>query len=400
MELKTKYQYTYFIYPYEIEEKQYEKYILKLLSNSKCRLKIYEEEKNIDIYSYFLEDTKKFFFPSFYYDKQKIKKIQKQSPKEKAKMLSKESCITIEYNIGQNVQGKMGEQNGIFFKIDKIEIICFSTGICFLCIKTHLEDSENFGDILNFNYKFRDINLGSFNLKEYDNIKIQTDIFNDMTEIKELISEIIGNRREMGRFYTYSYACIDSENWNNEIENIETDFLKYSYVLPNSYDARFNDQNRLRVISERKYVKMGITKQSSCLLASNIDTINYTKLPFSYENKYLYTKIIALYQKEYLKKTIKELKSGKLANKLNEFSKFVWQEEVTTDSTGELLYKNWLEELEIEKIYTDTRNNFDVLYRKLNIEKNKKANKILVCILGISLILNIVNLLTIILLCK
>ena len=398
MELKTKYQYTYFIYPYEIEEKQYEKYLLKLLSDSKCSLKIYEEEKDIDIYSYFLEDTRKYFFPSFYYDKQKIKKIERKTAKEKAKILSKETCVTIEYNIGQNAQGKMGEQDGIFFKIEKIEIICFNTGICFLCIKTHVEESENFEDILNFNYKFRDINLGSFSLKEYDNIKIQTDIFTDMKEIKDLTSEITGNKKEIGRFYTYAYACIDSKDWNNEIEKIENDFLKYSYVLPNTYDARFNEENRLRVVSERKYVKMGITKLSSCLLASNIDTINYTRLPFSYENKYLYTNIIVLYQKEYLKKSIKELKNGKMASKFSEYIKWVWKEEVTNNSTGELLYKNWLEEYEIEKTYADTRNNFDILYRQLNIKRNKKANKILAAILGISLILNIVNLLTIILL--
>ena len=398
MELKTKYQYTYFIYPYEIEEKQYEKYLLRLLSDSKCSLKIYEEEKDIDIYSYFLEDTRKYFFPSFYYDKQKIKKIERKTAKEKAKTLSKETCVTIEYNIGQNAQGKMGEQDGIFFKIEKIEIICFNTGICFLCIKTHVEESENFEDILNFNYKFRDINLGSFSLKEYDNIKIQTDIFTDMKEIKDLTSEITGNKKEIGRFYTYAYACIDSKDWNNEIEKIENDFLKYSYVLPNTYDARFNEENRLRVVSERKYVKMGITKLSSCLLASNIDTINYTRLPFSYENKYLYTNIIVLYQKEYLKKSIKELKNGKMASKFSEYIKWVWKEEVTNNSTGELLYKNWLEEYEIEKTYADTRNNFDILYRQLNIKKNKKVNKILACILGISLILNIVNLLTIILL--
>ena len=33
MELKTKYQYTYFIYPYIIRENKYDKYILKLLNN-------------------------------------------------------------------------------------------------------------------------------------------------------------------------------------------------------------------------------------------------------------------------------------------------------------------------------------------------------------------------------
>ena len=37
MERKTKYQYTYFIYPYVINENKYEKYLYKLLNNKKCK---------------------------------------------------------------------------------------------------------------------------------------------------------------------------------------------------------------------------------------------------------------------------------------------------------------------------------------------------------------------------
>ena len=45
MELKNKYQYTYFIYPYVVDENKYEEYILKLLKNKKCELKIFQKEK-------------------------------------------------------------------------------------------------------------------------------------------------------------------------------------------------------------------------------------------------------------------------------------------------------------------------------------------------------------------
>ena len=38
MELMTKYQYTYFIYPYVIEEKKYRRYLQNLLSNKKCKI--------------------------------------------------------------------------------------------------------------------------------------------------------------------------------------------------------------------------------------------------------------------------------------------------------------------------------------------------------------------------
>lgn len=39
MEQKIKYQYTYFIYPYIIEPNKYNKYMLKLIRNPKCKLK-------------------------------------------------------------------------------------------------------------------------------------------------------------------------------------------------------------------------------------------------------------------------------------------------------------------------------------------------------------------------
>ena len=41
MELKTKYQYTYFIYPYLIEENNYKNYLYKLLKNKNCKLKVF-----------------------------------------------------------------------------------------------------------------------------------------------------------------------------------------------------------------------------------------------------------------------------------------------------------------------------------------------------------------------
>ena len=44
MELKTKYQYTYFVHPYIIDETKYEKYILKLLKDKKCSFKVFEKE--------------------------------------------------------------------------------------------------------------------------------------------------------------------------------------------------------------------------------------------------------------------------------------------------------------------------------------------------------------------
>ena len=49
MELKTRYQYTYFIYPYIIEKNRYSKYLHNLLHNNKCKLRIFEKQKDLDI---------------------------------------------------------------------------------------------------------------------------------------------------------------------------------------------------------------------------------------------------------------------------------------------------------------------------------------------------------------
>ena len=38
-------------------------------------------------------------------------------------------------------------------------------------MKIQIEDINEFSQILNFNYKFREINLGNNNLKNYENIK-------------------------------------------------------------------------------------------------------------------------------------------------------------------------------------------------------------------------------------
>ena len=47
MELKTKYQYTYFIYPFVVKENKYQKYILKILRNERFTVKEFEKQKDI-----------------------------------------------------------------------------------------------------------------------------------------------------------------------------------------------------------------------------------------------------------------------------------------------------------------------------------------------------------------
>ena len=50
MELKTSYQYTYFIHPFVIKDGQYQKYLLRILRDKQCNLKIFQKEKDFKLY--------------------------------------------------------------------------------------------------------------------------------------------------------------------------------------------------------------------------------------------------------------------------------------------------------------------------------------------------------------
>ena len=158
MELKTNYQYTYFIHPFIIKEGKYQKYILKMLKDNNCRLKIFQKEKDLRTYKYFLPKTRDFLFSSFSFGNTKLKKLEDLPIDTRAAILSKYPCNIFEYILPKDIQGKVDDRQGIFFTIRKIEVICFNTGICFLVFKTTIEDYKNFSNVLNFNYKFRDIN--------------------------------------------------------------------------------------------------------------------------------------------------------------------------------------------------------------------------------------------------
>lgn len=415
MELKVKYQYTYFIKPFLINENKYEKYLLSLLNNKNCKLKIFEKERDHNLYSYFIKNIREYFFPTFSFNRDKINNLERLDNKTKAIVLSKLHCNIFEYNFDTKIQGKVSNNEGIFFNINKMEIICFDTGVCFLAIKTDVDNSENFSDLLNFNYRFKDINSDFTKLRDFTNIKIQTDKFSNMTELSNFINSVIGvNNNSIGlkdvdlynkRFFVYTYSCIDQDNWNTEedFENIQSDFLRYSNVLSSNDTLDFNidefDRN-IGIIEQFKYSRFGFTKQSAILMTSSIDINNYTKLLFDYENEYFYTLIISLYQRIYLKKLENEFRSRKDINsirrKFTKFTKELWLEEITNSVTGTVFYNKWKEVFELQEIYDEIKNKYDVIYKELNIEKSHNTNKIILVALIISLLLNLINLITLI----
>lgn len=401
MELKIKYQYTYFIKPYSIDTSKYEQYLLNLLNSKNCSLKIFEKERDLNIYSYFIEDARNYFFPTFDFNK---KDFEDKSNKEKAKILSKFHCNIFEYRLDNNPQGKVqeAEDESIFFNIDKIEIICFDSGICFLSLKTNIENSEKFSDLLNFNYKFKDLNTDYAKLKEYNDIKIQTNTFENMTDITEFINSITQvNTKTIDdtdiynkRFFVYTYCSIDQEYWNSEesFKSIENEFIKYTNVLSNNSTLNFNApdfKDNYQEYQEFKYTKFGFTKQSASLFTSNIDLNNYNKILFDFENEYLYTLIISLYQRMCLKKIEKDLKKNiKLFYK---FTNELWFNEITNSLTGTKYYNKWKEIFELKNIYKKIKEKYEIGYKQLGIENTSKANKVISIALIVSLILNVIN---------
>lgn len=405
MERKTKYQYSYFIHPFVIDEKRYDKYLLKLLNDKHCKLKIWEKEKDLNMYTYFVPNIREYLFWSFSLTNQKRRKLEELDINMKSVLLSKYPCTMFEYTLGEDVQGKVGERNGIFFDIQKIEIICFKTGICFILLKTIIDGENNLSDVLNFNYKFRDINSEFISLKNYENIRLQTSSLKDIKELSTVIRNITGPNKdakemdlEEERFLTYSYVCLEQEEWNQEkdFSNLQEEFIKFSDILPSNYQVKYTEEKYKEIMLElSKYTNIGFSKQGTTLLTSSTYSENYTKLPYTYEREYLYTYILTLYKKIYLKKMNLEFKRTKkfeeTRNKLLEFTRTIWIQEITNDTEGCKLYKKWKELLELDYLYAEIKNKYDIEYKDLNIEKTRKINYLIITVLIATLTFNIVN---------
>ena len=384
MELKTKYQYTYFIYPFAVKENKYQKYLLNLLKNDKFNIKIFERQRNIKMYQYFLPKISEFLFSGFSFSEEKKKNLESLPIETASALISKNNCNVFEYKLKKDVQGKTGE-NGIFFKITKIELICFKNGICFLVMKTNIENSDSFSDILNFNYKFRDIKQSGNVLNSYDKIKIQTDIFEDMNKLTKFIEDITTSSFEsmkldidIDRFLTYSYVCIDQQSWNAEkaFEDIEYEFIKFANFLP-ADDVTKYDNSNFTDFSKWRYAKIGVSKQGVALFSSDVDMNNYTILPDEFENQYLYTYILNLYKKLYLKKLENDFQKIKYVKKARkqfiDFTKELWIQEVTDDQMGARFDNQLFKTFRLDKFYKQLKNQYDVMYKEYNIEKNHKV---------------------------
>ena len=403
MELKTKYQYTYFIYPYLVEKKDYVNYLHRLLRKPECKIKLFDKKKDVEIDSYFLPEIKNKMFWSLYLTKEGLEDYNSLDTKMKATLLSKKPACFFEYDIGEDIPAKIGENGGIFFDITKIEIICFSTGICFLLVKTALNEGASFSDVLNFNYKFRDIQSEIVQPKEYDNIKIQTTKFQNMQTFSSFIEKIAGSNLkakklnlDTNRLITYAYTCLDANSWNEttDIQIIEKEFEKYYHIKPageQTVDVKIDNKN----VYQEKYAYYGFSNSNTVLLTSGSNIKNYTSLLFKYENEQLYHFIYHLYQKIYLKQLNYEFsKTNNFKNIQQEFinfSKKNWMYEVTNNDIGLILEKYYKEAQNLEETFGNLKNEYDLLYKEYNIEKTNKHNKWIVAVIIVVVIINLIN---------
>lgn len=407
MELMTKYQYTYFIYPYVIDSNKYSQYIKKLLKNKKCRLRIFEKDKDMHLYQYFLPDIRDYMFWSFGLSKKAIRNYETLDVELKANLLSEHECNIFQYELSRDLQGKIGEKGGIFFDINEIKLICYKTGICFLIMKTALLENKSFTDVLNFNYKFREINSKTYNMKEYENIRLQSDIFKDVKEVSTLIEEItdhnVGSKRmnfDDEKMIVYSYSCLDQNSWNEETEHetINKLFEKYRSLLPANKETGDVSSRRENIeIYENNYIRYGFSNSGTVLLTSDISTANYTTVAQKYESEYLYTYILELYKKFLLKKLNNDFNKNrgfkKVETEFLNFTKKLWIQEITDDELGRTLSKEWHEKLDTEEIFLKLKNKYDILYKKYNIENTSQKNEKLAIGIVILIVIGVINLL-------
>lgn len=407
MELMTKYQYTYFIYPYVIDKNKYGRYIQNLLKNKNCKLRIFEKEKDMHLYQYFLPDIREYMFWSFELSKKALKNFETLDVSLKASLLAEHECNIFKYELSKDLQGKIGENGGIFFDINQIKLVCYKSGICFLILKTVLMDNKDFTDVLNFNYKFREINSKTYGMKEYENIKLQSDIFKDVREVSTLIKEITGVNLDSKKFnldnekmLVYSYSCLDQTSWNEQTGNelLNNLFEKYRLLEPsNKQGTDIKKSMGNQEIYQNDYARYGFSNSGTVLLTSDISTANYTTVAQKYESEYLYTYILELYKKLLLKKLNTDFNKTKNFKSVEEdflnFTKKLWIQEITDDEFGKMLSKKWHENLDIEEIFLKMKNKYDILYKNYNIEQTSQKNGKFAIAIVILIVIGIINLL-------
>ncbi len=407
MSLSAKYQYTHFIYPFIIEKDKYSSFINNLLEQDKnWKLKIHEIREDEEAYNFFLPYMRKFLFPTLFWSNDFIKKYKSMANPKKANILKRSSCVTFDFNLDNIKVGTVSKKRyGIIdFNIISIKVICFEPGVCFLDIKTEVEDdNENidFDKILDFNSIFRGVSPRN-DSKDKLNIKAKgIDNIHDITIfIKSIISGFESNdlnKIYYDKMFTYSYVCLDKEDWNENtnFENLKNDFYKFQYVTDSKSSAIFNNHCKKleeNTYSRWKYSMFGFSRESGVVLVSEKEKYNITKMPHSFEKDYLYMLLLAFYQRmsliNFLQNLLKRDKTmiPKLNNELTKFTHFSWFSQITNSEHGMDIWKRWQSAFELSELYDEVHKEYVEYYNTVVTSGQGKINIILIIMYTASLI--------------
>lgn len=414
MDIRAKYHYTYFLNPFVIDEEKYEDFLLRLIKDEKWNFRMFDKIVDMEIYTHFLTQTKKTLFPTFYWSEEYKNKIRQMNEKKLAKELSKASCLEFIYTLNDEniMQGKIEQENQIFFEISEIKLVCFQNGICFLVFKTNIQSQDyiQFRDLLNFNFKFKQLSSTYAKYKPTDNIYIQTDMFDNLESVTHFINSISKGYVKLcndeiysDRMFVYSYACIDESDWNNEntFEDIKNNFYKFAFQFSGDYDSSFelsDEEFNDIVYSKWEYSKYGFSKLGGVVFCSAVDKFNYTKLPIHYEKVSLYIMLLAFYKRISLlildnKLMFPKRKDiNKIRQKVNNEMVSTRFSQISNSSHGMSLWKNWYRVFEIEELYNQVEKHYNKLLSHIGEFKNNILFSGIAFILLLILALNILGL--------
>lgn len=411
MDIKAKYHYTYFLNPFVISEEKYEDFLLRLIKDEKWNFRMFDKLADLEIYTHFLTQTKKMLFPSFYWKEEYKNRIKNMKETKMAKELAKVSCVEFIYDLNDDniMQGRIEEENHIFFEIGEIKLVCFNTGICFLMFKTNInsQDSIHFRDLLNFNFKFKQLSSAYAKYKPKDNIYIQTNRFDTMESVTNFIKSITDGYVKLcnddiysDRMFVYSYACIDESDWNSEtnFDDIKSNLYKYAFQFSGDYDSSIElseEEYKDTVYSKWQYSKYGFSKLGGVVFSSAVDKFNYTNLPVHYEKVSLYIMLLAFYKRISLLTLDNKLinSASKDINKIraridNEMYNTRFSQ-ITNSSHGMSLWKNWYRVFELESLYNQLGKHYNRWLERVKDVKNNIIFGFIIFILLLILGLNI-----------
>lgn len=409
MSLKAKYQYTHFIYPFVVENNNYQNFLKAILENTKdFKMKLDEHQVDEELYNFFLPYMRKFLFPTLFWDKVTKKDFKALSPLRKSMILSKTSCVRFEYKLSNIKTGSLSpRQYGIIdYDIIKIDLICFEPGICFLDIKTEIDDDEQlieFNKILDFNHHFRNLTPRAISTyKDKDCIKGKN--IDKAENISGLIEKIVkqfeSNKLEKmyyDKMFTYSYVCVDDWNEPGDFDKMKNDFLKFQYVMDSKSTAIFSDDcQKLKdnMYHRWEYSMFGFSRESGVVFVSDKEKYNITRMPYNFEKTYFYMLLLAFYQRisliNFSQEIMKRDKTmvAKLNSQLNKFTHMSWFSQISNSEHGMDVWKCWQNAFKLPELFDEVHKEYLEYYDYVKASKADRFDIVLIIMYIVNVALN------------